>query len=137
MSATMYKEYTLRDNSVWQTIVALVKANAPSFASKGEPLRIIVTSEERKRNSQANRFYWGAVLAQIAEQAWVNGQQYTPDTWHEYYARKFGVCEDVTLPTGEVIVRRKSTSTMSEREFSEYTTKIQADASANLGVEFE
>lgn len=133
----MYREFTIRNNDVWNALKELVKANAPEFASKGEPLRIIVTSGERKRNNQANRFYWGAVLRNIAEQAWVNGQQFSAEVWHEHYARKFGVCEDVTLPSGEVIVRRKSTTDMSEKEFSEYTTRVQADAAANLGVEFE
>jgi hypothetical protein len=136
MSTAMYKEYTLTSNGVWNALRELVKANAPAFASKGEPLRIIVTSEERKRNNLANRYYWGAVLRNIAEQAWVNSQQYSADVWHEHYARKFGVCEDVTLPSGEVIVRRKSTADMSEKEFSEYTTRIQADAAQTLGVEF-
>lgn len=133
----MYKEFTLRDNNVWNACKALVLANAKSFAENGSPLRIILTSEERKRNNQANRFYWGAVLRNIAEQAWVNGQQFSAEVWHEHYARKFGVCEDVTLPNGEVIVRRKSTTDMSEKEFSEYTTRVQADAASNLGVEFE
>jgi len=137
MSAAMYREFTLTSNGVWNALKELVKANAAAFASKGEPLRVIVTSEERKRNSRANRFYWGAVLRNIAEQAWVNGQQFSAEVWHEHYARKFGVCEDVTLPSGEVIVRRKSTTDMSEKEFSEYTTRVQADAASNLGVEFE
>jgi len=132
----MYREFTIRNNDVWNALKELVKANAPAFASKGEPLRIIVTSEERKRNNQANRYYWGAVLRNIAEQVWVNSQQYSADVWHEHYARKFGVCEDVILPSGEVIVRRKSTADMSEKEFSEYTTRVQADAAQTLGVEF-
>jgi len=136
MSAVMYREFTIRNNDVWNALKELVKANAPAFASKGEPLRIIVTSEERKRNNQANRFYWGAVLRNIAEQAWVNGKQFSAEVWHEHYARKFGVCEDVTLPNGEVIVRRKSTTDMSEKEFSEYTARVQADAAQTLGVEF-
>jgi hypothetical protein len=136
MSAVMYREFTLCDNNVWNAFKALVTANAKSFADNGSPLRIILTSEERKRNNQANRFYWGAVLRNIAEQAWVNGQQFSAEVWHEHYARKFGVCEDVTLPSGEVIVRRKSTADMSEKEFSEYTTRIQADAAQTLGVEF-
>jgi hypothetical protein len=136
MSAALYREFTLRNGNVWSALVALVRANAPVFAEKGEPLRIIVTSEERKRNAEQNRFYWGVVLRDIAEQAWVNGQQYDKDTWHEYLARKFGVCEDVTLPDGEIIVRRKSTAAMSVHEFSEYLNQAQAYAAGSLGVEF-
>lgn len=136
MSTALYREFTLRNGGIWSALVAFVKANAPAFAEKGEPLRVIVTSEERKRNAEQNRFYWGVVLRDIAEQAWVEGRQFDKDTWHEYFARKFGVCEDVTLPDGEIIVRRKSTTAMSVHEFSEYTTKVQAHAAGHFGVEF-
>jgi hypothetical protein len=128
MSAALYREFTLRNGGVWQALVALVKANAPSFAEKGEPLRVIITSEEKKRNAEQNKFLWGVVYRDIAEQAWVEGRQFDKDTWHEYFARKFGVCEDVTLPDGEVIVRRKSTAQMSVGEFSQYMTQVQAHA---------
>lgn len=137
MSAVLYREFTLRNGGAWQTLVALVKANAPTFAERGEPLRVIVTSEEKKRNAEQNRFYWGALLRDISEQAWVDGKQFDKDTWHEYFARKFGVCEDVMLPTGEVVVRRKSTAQMSVGEFSEYIAKVQACAAADLGVQFQ
>jgi hypothetical protein len=137
MSAALYREFTLRDANVWGAFLALVKANAPTFAKKGEPLRVIITSEEKKRNAEQNKFLWGVVYRDIAEQAWVNGQQFDKDTWHEYFARKFGVCEDVTLPDGEIIVRRKSTTQMTVGEFSEYLNQIQAYAAGTLGVEFQ
>lgn len=136
MSAALYREFTLRNANVWQALVALVKANAPVFAQKGEPLRVIITSEEKKRNAEQNKFLWGVVYRDISEQAWVNGQQFDKDTWHEFMARKFGVCEDVTLPDGEVVVRRKSTTQMSVGEFSEYINQVQAYAARELGVEF-
>lgn len=136
MTTALYREFTLRNGNVWQSLVALVKANAPVFAQKGEPLRVIVTSEERKRNAEQNRFYWGVALRDIAEQAWVDGKQFDKDTWHEFFARKFGVCEDVTLPDGEIVVRRKSTTQMSVGEFSEYMNQVQAYAARELGVEF-
>lgn len=137
MSAAMYKEFVLRGPSVWAGFVALVKANAKSFADKGEPLRLIVTSEERKRNAEANRFYWGVVLRDISEQAWVGGKQFSKDVWHEMFARQFGVCEDVTLPDGEIVSRRKSTTQMSVGEFSAYTAQVQAYAANQLGVSFD
>lgn len=136
MKSVLYREFTLSGTHVWSALVALVKANAPVFAERGEPLRIIVTSEERKRNAEQNRFYWGVVLRDIAEQAWIEGRQFDKDTWHEYFARKFGICEDVTLPDGEIIARRKSTTAMSVHEFSEYLNQIQAHAAGGLGVEF-
>jgi hypothetical protein len=137
MAQALYREFTLRNTNVWSALVALVKANAGTFADKGQPLRVIVTSEEKKRNAEQNRFYWGVILRDITEQAWVDGRQFDKDTWHEYLARKFGVCEDVTLPDGEVIVRRKSTADMTIGEFSTYITQVQAHAAGTLGVQFE
>jgi hypothetical protein len=137
MSAALYREFTLKSGNVWSAVVAFVRANAPSFAEKGEPLRVIVTAEEKQRNAQQNRFYWGAVLKAISEQAWVEGRQSDKDAWHEYFARKFGVLDEVTLPDGEIITRRKSTTQMSVGEFSQYLNDVQAYATSELGVEFE
>lgn len=132
---TLYREFPLRSPAIWPTLVAFIKANAQGFAERGEPLRVIVTADEKKRNTQQNRMYWGAILKDIAEQAWVNGRQFDKDTWHEFLARKYGVCEEMTLPDGEIILKRKSTTDMSVGEFSEYMTQIQAFG-ASLGVEF-
>ncbi|MBN3757198.1 recombinase [Paraburkholderia sp. Tr-20389] len=137
MTTALYREFTLRNGGVWNAVVAFIKANAPTFADKGEPLRLIVTAEERQRNAQQNKFYWGAVLKQIAEQAWIDGKQFDKDTWHEYFARKYGVLDELILPDGEIITRRKSTTQMSVGEFSEYLNRIQAHATGELGIEFE
>ena len=115
----LYREFVLKDQSVWKTFVAFIQANVSAMKQAGTPLRLIVTSAETKRNAEQNKRYWGFVLKTIAEQAWVEGKQYSADVWHEYFARKFGVCEDVTLPGGEVIVRRKSTTQMTVSEFTQ------------------
>lgn len=137
MTTALYREFTLKNGGVWNAVVAFIKANAPIFADKGEPLRLIVTAEERQRNQQQNRFYFGAVLKQVSEQAWVNGTQYDKDTWHEYFARKYGILDELTLPDGEIITRRKSTTQMSVGEFSEYLDAVQSYAGGTLGVQFE
>ncbi|WP_124076726.1 recombination protein NinB [Burkholderia gladioli] len=137
MSAALYREFVIRNGGIWSNVVAFVRANAKVFADRGEPLRVIVTAEERQRNAAQNRFYWGAILRSIAEQAWVDGRQFDKDAWHEYFARLYGVSDELTLPDGEIILRRKSTSQMSVGEFSTYLNQIQAYAANNLGVEFE
>lgn len=135
MSTALYREFTLRNGGVWSALVAFVRANAPTFASNGEPLRVIVTAEERQRNAAQNRFYWGAVLKQVSESAWVDGKQYDKDTWHEFFSRRFGICEEVTLPDGEIVVRRQSTTRMSVGAFTEYLDAVQSYATSELGVE--
>jgi hypothetical protein len=136
MSA-IYREFPLRAPSAWTALVAFIKANAQACLDRGHTLRVIVTEDEKKRNSEQNRRYWGYILKTISDQAWVNGRQFDKDVWHEWFARKFGVCEDITLPNGEIIVRRKSTTDMTIGEFSEYMNLVESDAAHDFGVIFE
>lgn len=137
MSATIYREFPLRTPSAWSALVAFVKANAQACVDRGRTLRVIVTEDEKKRNTEQNRRYWGFVIGTIADQSWVDGRQFDKDTWHEYFARKHGVMTEIVLPGGEIVQRRKSTSEMTVGEFSEYMNKVEADAAQELGVIFE
>lgn len=136
MSA-IYREFTLRSPSIWSALCAFVSANAKACLERGKPLRVIVTESDKKRNAEQNRFYWGPVLTTIAEQAWVDGRRFDKDVWHEHCARKFGVCDELVMPDGEIVTRRKSTTQMTVGEFSEYLNRVQAYAAGELGVMFE
>lgn len=133
----MYREFTLRSPSAWSALVAFVKSNAKACNDAGKPIRLIVTTDEAKRNADQNRRLWGYVYRTIAEQAFVNGQQFDADVWHEHCARAFGVCDEITLPDGEIVTRRKSTTQMTVSEFSEYMERVTAYATQQLGVQFE
>lgn len=135
--STIYREFQLTGTAVWRTACTFIAANAKACFERGRPLRLIVTEGDRKRTTEMNRFYWGGVLSQVAEQAWVAGRRYDKDVWHEHFARKFGVCDEVVLPDGEIVTRRKSTTQMTVREFSEYLQRVQADATQELGVQFD
>lgn len=95
--------------------------------------RWVLTITKRKRTPPQNRRYWGrGVLAQIAEQATVNGKLYDAETWHELFKRKFiGVIE---LPDGSVV--GKSSTGLSTTEFSDFCAQVEAYAAAELGVTF-
>lgn len=133
----MYREFVIRNPDIWQAFCTVVKTNAKGFSDKGTPFRIILTTDSAKRNELQNRRYWGYLLKNISEQAWVNGQQFDKDIWHEYMARKFGVLEEIILPDGEIITRRKSTTQMTVSEFGEYMENVESYAALNLGVTFE
>lgn len=133
----MYREYTLRSSEAWQAFASFVRDHAKQLNDSGTPLRLIVTTATTRRNAEQNKRYWGFVLKTIAEQAFVKGQVYASDVWHEYFARKFGVCDEVVLPDGEIITRRKSTTEMTVGEFTEYMTRVEAHATQELGVRFE
>lgn len=135
--ATLYKEFVLNKSSIWPFVVAFIRSNAASYIEKGRPLRLIVTAEEKKRTPEQNAFYFGVVLRDVAEQVWVDGQQFSQAAWHEMLAEEFAPREEIKLPGGKLFNRRKSTSDMSVSEFSEYTTKVQAYVANEFGVSFD
>lgn len=133
----IYREFTLRSPEVWQVFASFVKDHAKQMLENDTPLRLIVTTAGTKRNAEQNKRYWGFVLKTIADQAFVKGQLYAADVWHEYFARKFGICDEMVLPDGDIITRRKSTTEMTVGEFTEYMTRVEAHATQELGVRFE
>lgn len=133
----LYREFTLSNAEVWSRLQTLVRDNAKAMIEKGTPLRIIVTSEERKRNVEQNRRLWGHVYKCIVEQAWVNEEQFDAEVWHEFFARKFLPHDDVRLPNGEVVTRRKSTTELTVGEFTDFMQAVELYAMTDLGVQFE
>jgi len=95
--------------------------------------RLVLTCSLRKRTKPQNRRYWGkGVLAQIAEQATVNGRLFSAETWHEMFKRMFiGVIE---LPNGQVI--GQSSTGLNTAEFAEFCQKVEAYACTELSVVF-
>jgi hypothetical protein len=137
MSARLYREFTINGPAVWQMVKELMREHAKAYIDRGTPIRLIVTTEERRRSVESNAHYWGVILRAIAEQAWVNGNQFTADTWHEYYAEQYCPRVEVTLPSGEIFSRRMSTSEMKQKEFSDYVTRVQANAATEHAVQFD
>jgi hypothetical protein len=133
---SLYREFTLVSPVVWDNLKAFVKSNAKACVESGKPLKVIVTQDEKKRNKEQNARLWGYLYKTISEQAWVQGKQFSKDVWHEHYARLYGTCEDITLPNGEVVTRRKSTSDMTVGEFADYMTHIEMDAASELSIEW-
>lgn len=133
----IYREFPLTGIGAWQRLVQFVKANAKACLEDNKPLRVIITQDEKKRNNEQNKRLWGYLYKTIAEQAWVSGRQFSKDVWHEHFARMFGVCEEMTLPDGEIITRRKSTTDMTIVEFAEFMNQIESYAASELGVCFE
>lgn len=136
MADALYREFRLASPSVWAGMVKFIKSNARAMIDKGHPLRVIVTSEDRKRNTEQNARYW-ALLTDIADSAWVEGRQYSKEIWHEHFARMFLPLNEAILPTGEIIQIRETTTKLSVGAFSDYMMQVEAYAATNLGVEFQ
>ena len=95
--------------------------------------RWVLKISRMKRTGQQNRRYWGkGVLAQIAEQATVDGKQFSAESWHELFKRKFiGVIE---LPDGSV--RGMSSKELTTSQFCDFSDAVEAYAATELGVTF-
>jgi hypothetical protein len=114
---------------------------AQQIIANGQRARIVASEHDDDRSLQQNRFYWGACLRDISEQAMVGGQRYTVDAWHELFRRQFLGYEiekvRVAGRTRPVINRRlKSTRGLKVKPFSLYLEQLQAFAATDLGVRF-
>lgn len=95
--------------------------------------RWVLTIKRMKRTSRQNRRYWGrGVLAQIAEQATVNGKLYSAEVWHEQFKRQFIGFDE--LPNGQIV--GKSSTDLTTAEFSLFCDQVEAYAVTDLGVMF-
>lgn len=128
----MQLEITLHNRQqAWAAIKAQVfPFLAQIFQSGG---RWVLKITRMKRTGQQNRRYWGkGVLAQIAEQATVDGKQFSAESWHELFKRKFiGVIE---LPDGSV--RGMSSTELTTAQFCDFSDAVEAYAATELGVTF-
>ncbi|MCM2312204.1 MAG: recombination protein NinB [Steroidobacteraceae bacterium] len=136
MSA-IYREFVLRAPAAANALTAFLKMNAGSAVERGKPLRVIVTEDEKKRNNEQNKRLWKAIYEQIAQQAWIDGRQFSKDAWHEHIAGLYMPKVEIVTPFGEIVSRRKSTSELTVSEFSEYMQKAEAYAASELGVVFD
>lgn len=112
---------------------SFVRENWEHYAHKGHPLVIQVVPFKSKRTVQQNKFYWGFLLHQISENAWVDGRRFSADTWHEQFKKWF--LPRIEMP--DLSMEPISTSELTMEEFSQYLDKIQRYAMQNLGIEFD
>lgn len=119
-------------------------------ADAAKPLEVVIREEKKPRKPDQNALMWSGPLRDIAEQAWVCGNQFDVKTWHEHYKREYlpdeaDPCFDPShvkdgyrkwaySPKGEQILIG-STTDLTVKGFSVYLELIYADG-ANLGVCF-
>lgn len=127
--------YTLRTDQDRLFAIGLINANWEALSATSEPLSVHITQKPETRRNRQNRYYWGGVLRQIAEQAFINGRQYEPEIWHRHFAKQFNMLEEKTGTDGVIFYQPRSTTKMSVKEFAEFTEQVTA-AGAELGVKF-
>lgn len=93
----------------------------------GKHIEVYVQKRAQKRSHQANRFYWGYVLNEIADAA-----GYSKDEAHEALKHQF-LKDDGDGP----LVRIKSTADLSTEEFSAYVERCMALGAQMFGIVWE
>lgn len=115
------------------------------------PLELILREEKKGRSLDANALMWAGPLREIAEQAWVDGRQYSAEVWHEAMKRwylpeetdaefermvKDGYVKWAILPVNGEPVLIGSTTQLTKYGFSVYLQQVEAHG-ASLGVLFQ
>jgi hypothetical protein len=107
------------------------------------PVEVVIRDQVKARKLDQNGYYW-LRIGEIAAQAWIDGRQFSADTWHEYMKREV-MPEEITtkngvtrskwefMPNGERTVL--STTLLERGCFAEYTTAVEAFG-ASMGVQF-
>ena len=128
------RSYVLRNRDQLYRLLRAISSTWRSQAEAGRPLEVVISElgGGGRRSEAQLRFYWGVVLAAIAEQAVVAGRRFAPEAWHEHYCRTFiGVRDTPDGPVG------LSSSELSVEDFSAFISKVEADAAHQFEVRFE
>jgi hypothetical protein len=139
MTTALYREFKLDTPAVASVLVNFLKSNCKAFADKGTPLRVIVTEEEMDRLDEQIKYYFGPMMKQVCEQAWINGRQFDKNTWHIFFAKKFLPSTEFVLPDGEIEIKRGSVARgqISLKKMNVYLLEVEAYCGQELGVVFE
>ncbi|HZX81683.1 MAG TPA: recombination protein NinB [Lysobacter sp.] len=88
-----------------------------------EPFEIVLRPLKAKRSADQNRRYW-ALLREVAATVWVDGRQYSDETWHRYFAGAFIGHSEVPMPDGTVAMHPISTTTLNVADMGRYMDEI-------------
>ena len=124
--------FVLREERNAQALWAFLKLNWRDLAEAGTPLAVTAGTEKTKRSTQANAYYWGVTLKQIAEQVWIGGRQFKADVWHEEFKERFA--PRVDKPFGGSYPM--STTDMTIEQFHVFNREVEVFAAQELGVQF-
>lgn len=112
--------------AAWNLVQGLMRDAQGGYELVLRPLK-------SKRSIEQNKRYH-ALLRDLSAVAWLDGRQYGPEAWAEYFKQTFIGWDD--LPGGGK--RGISTTTLSVAEFCDYMTRIEVWAAENgfpIGME--
>lgn len=91
---------------------------------EGTAYELVLRPMKSKRSVEQNRRYW-MLLREISSVAWVNGNQFSDETWHEFFKRTFIGCDEIAMPDGTTELRGISTTKLKVDEFGDYMLQIE------------
>lgn len=133
----------IRSEEVRERALALIR-NLPVDAER--PLQIVVEEYRPPRKQDQNALMWSGPLADIAEQAWLEGRRYSAEVWHEFAKRELlpeefdpMLCRDgyekwAITPTGDRVLIGTTTK-LTVKGMAQYLEALYAFG-ASLGVQF-
>lgn len=86
---------------------------------RGRDVEVIVRPERKHRSLNANRYYWGVVLAAGAEWSGHDAEEL-----HEVFKGRFLPVREIVAPTGEVLTLPSSTADLDTEAFGNYVNAI-------------
>jgi len=94
---------------------------------------ITIGKKGSKRSTQANRYYWGVVIAEVRLGFLNIGYEITAEQTHEFCKERFNSIS-IENKQGVMIDVPGSTTQMTKTQFSEYIEKIARFASEFLSI---
>lgn len=137
------RPFLLRDERVRETLINAIR-HLPADAMY--PLEVVIREPVKGRRPDANARMWAGPLRDIAEQAFVEGRQFSAEVWHNFFKKELlpeefdpALCKEGYTkwcydPAGDRVLVGSSTE-LTVKGFAEYLTAIEAFG-ASHGVLF-
>lgn len=123
------QSYVIRDPLILERVLAVIRGNWRAMAQSGHAMTCQLGTESDKRSLDQNKRMW-ALLQDIADNAWIDGRQFSKDAWHEHFRAMF--LPKIESPSGDYPV---STASLTVREFTDYINRVESYAATELGLE--
>lgn len=91
---------------------------------EGAAYELVLRPMKSKRSIEQNKRYW-TLLREVSAVAWLNGRQFSDETWHEFFKRTFIGCDEIAMPDGSTELRGTSTTKLKVDEFGDYMLQIE------------
>lgn len=130
------------------TALSIIDANWRAMAAAGHPLAIRIYEHKEQRSIEQQALMW-IRLGEISEQGWINGQQFSDESWHIYFKRLYlpeeegpskrcrkGYRKWASVPGRDERELVGSTTQLTTFGMSEYMEQLMAFGATELGVQF-